>query len=110
MPHYCRYLISVSKASHSPIRFFDKIIAVREKENENVAVTNSFVPPPIDISGRVADVDGNPLQGANVRVKGTTQGTTTDANGVFVLKGVDENGTLEISYTGYQSLSIFNKK
>jgi TonB-linked SusC/RagA family outer membrane protein len=69
------------------------------------------VPQSIDVSGKVMDEGGSPLAGANVVEKGKQHGTTTDADGVFVLKGVDENGSLEISYIGYQTLNIpINKR
>ena len=62
--------------------------------------------PPIDVTGRVTDSTGAPLQGASVIVKGTKQGTRTDANGYFTLKGVDENATIEISYQGFELYSV----
>jgi hypothetical protein len=37
------------------------------------------------ITGMVVDVNGEPLIGANVKVKGTTNGTITDVNGHFSL-------------------------
>jgi TonB-linked SusC/RagA family outer membrane protein len=61
---------------------------------------------PIDITGKVTDKDGNPLAGANVKVKGTSIGTTTDKNGEFTLKSVDENSVLEISFVGYEMQTI----
>jgi TonB-linked SusC/RagA family outer membrane protein len=63
---------------------------------------------PIDITGRVTDADGNPLVGATVKVKGTGKGTTTNTDGVFTLKGVDDDAVLEISYVGFltQTISI----
>jgi TonB-linked SusC/RagA family outer membrane protein len=66
----------------------------------------SQLPPPIDITGRVTDADGNPLIGATVKVKGTNHGTTTNSDGVFTLKGVEHNATLEISYVGYETYTI----
>lgn len=53
------------------------------------------------INGRVMDSLGNPLSGASVMIKGSKRGTTTDARGDFVLKGVPEDVTLMISFTGY---------
>ncbi len=66
----------------------------------------SAPPSPIDISGKITDKDGNPLNGASVKVKGTNKGTTTALDGVFVLKGVDGNAVLEISFIGYESTTI----
>ncbi len=63
-------------------------------------------PPPIDIHGRVTDSLGNPLAGASVTVKGAKKGTSTDASGNFELKEVDNNVTLLISFTGFESREI----
>jgi TonB-linked SusC/RagA family outer membrane protein len=62
--------------------------------------------PPIDITGKVTDADGNPLAGATVKVKGSSKGTTTNNDGVFVLKAVDENATLEISFVGFETYTV----
>ncbi len=59
-----------------------------------------------DIHGRVTDSTGAPLAGASVTVKGTRKGTSTDANGNYELKNVEENATLVISFTGYIAQEI----
>jgi TonB-linked SusC/RagA family outer membrane protein len=63
-------------------------------------------PPPIDITGKVTDENGNPLVGASVKVKGSSKGTATNSEGVFTLNGVSDDAVLEISYVGFESLSI----
>ncbi len=62
------------------------------------------------ISGIVKDPMGVPVIGANVVVKGTTNGVITGLDGDFQLE-VPENATLEISYIGYvtQSVSVSGK-
>jgi TonB-dependent starch-binding outer membrane protein SusC len=57
---------------------------------------------PIDVRGVVTDADGRPLPGANVKIKGSNVGTTTDNNGRFLIKNVVENSVLEISFVGYE--------
>lgn len=57
------------------------------------------------ISGIVKDERGEPVIGANVVVKGTTNGTVTDMNGRYTLD-VPEGGVLQISYIGYNSQEI----
>jgi TonB-linked SusC/RagA family outer membrane protein len=95
----------------------DKTIVVKEKQtvdlqstgippNEQAIIINNEPPPPIDITGKVTDENGNPLIGASVKVKGSNKGTTTNNDGVFVLKGVDEDSVLEISYVGFEMLTI----
>ncbi len=57
------------------------------------------------ISGTVKDSLGNALIGVTVQVKGTTTGTTTDANGHFTIEALD-NATLVFSYVGYQDKEV----
>lgn len=58
------------------------------------------------VAGIVSDETGTPLPGVNVFVKGTTSGTTTDANGSYTLEVPDENATLVFSFVGYASEEI----
>lgn len=59
------------------------------------------------ITGSVTDEAGEALIGANVIEKGTTNGTVTDIDGNFSLKVKEpETATLEISYIGYESVSM----
>ena len=57
------------------------------------------------VTGTVVDKSGIPVIGANVVVKGTTNGTITDIDGKFTLE-VLENAVLQITYIGYNSLEI----
>lgn len=57
------------------------------------------------ITGTVVDKSGEPVIGANVVVKGTTNGTITDVDGKFTLE-VPENAVLQFSYIGYNSLEL----
>ncbi len=57
------------------------------------------------ISGVVKDVTGETVIGANVSVKGTTNGTVTDIDGRFSLR-VPEGATLKVSYIGYKDMEI----
>ena len=51
------------------------------------------------------DSYGEPVIGANVKVKGTTNGTITDMDGNFTLNNVS-GGTLVISFIGYKTLEV----
>lgn len=53
------------------------------------------------ITGTVVDEIKEPVLGANVTVKGTTNGNITDMDGNFILNNVAEGATLVISYVGY---------
>lgn len=57
------------------------------------------------ITGVVADQTGEPIIGANVVEKGTTNGVITDMNGTFVME-VKKGAMLQISYIGYQAIEV----
>ncbi len=57
------------------------------------------------ITGTVVDASGIPVIGANIMVKGTTNGTITDMDGRFSLE-VPAGATLEVSYIGYETQII----
>ncbi|NJK83731.1 MAG: carboxypeptidase-like regulatory domain-containing protein [Saprospiraceae bacterium] len=59
------------------------------------------------VTGKILDqLTKETLIGANIVLKGTTQGTVTDQNGQFELKIPHQQDTLLISYTGYQNYQI----
>lgn len=56
------------------------------------------------IKGRVLDVVTNqPLIGANVIEQGTTNGTTTDELGNYILEITNKNSAIEVSYISYKN-------
>ena len=57
------------------------------------------------VSGTVSDATG-PLPGANVLVKGTSNGTQTDFDGNYTLDNVDATATLVFSYVGFTSKEV----
>ena len=59
-----------------------------------------------NVQGLVTDPNGEPIIGASVVVKGTTNGTITDFDGKFVLSNVPEKGIITISYIGYKGQDI----
>lgn len=59
-----------------------------------------------NVRGTVADSNGEPIIGASVVVKGTTNGTITDFEGSFALSNVPEKGIVVISYIGYKTQEL----
>ena len=57
------------------------------------------------VSGTVTGADGTPVAGATVMVDGTQVGTTTGADGKFIISA-PTNGTLAVSFIGYQSQKV----
>jgi TonB-linked SusC/RagA family outer membrane protein len=60
----------------------------------------------IKVAGKVTDTGGQPLPGVTVVVKGTTQGTTSDAGGNYSLLSVPDNATLVFSFVGMRTQEI----
>ena len=58
------------------------------------------------ITGEVVDETNQPLPGASIVVKGTTNGTSTDFDGKFTLQTEANSGTIVISFIGFQSKEV----
>lgn len=66
-----------------------------------------------NLTGRVTDqVEGQPLPGVNVLIKGTTIGTVTDQDGKYSISIPTSAATLVFSFIGFQTMevSIGNKQ
>src|SRR5699024_10265726 len=80
-----------------------EIVFVRQAESE-IAPDQEVTK---EISGQVVDAKtGGPLPGVNVYVEGTNTGTTTDADGRFLLTVADNAETLVFSFIGYERLEL----
>jgi TonB-linked SusC/RagA family outer membrane protein len=78
----------------------DIILTTSESAGTNGANQNK-----VAIGGAVTDTNNEPIIGANVVEKGTTNGTVTDVNGKFDLQ-VSPGATLVISFIGYNTQEI----
>ena len=76
-------------------------IVVKTKSNppsfHDQLTPNELQAPPIDVSGRVVNEKGEPLEGVTVTVKGLKKAVATNAEGWFQLKNVAENAVLVFS-------------
>jgi iron complex outermembrane recepter protein len=67
---------------------------------------STFVVAQSSISGKIVDSNQEPLPGASISVKGTTNGVVADANGGFILKNVAKGSTLVVSFVGFMSQEL----
>jgi TonB-linked SusC/RagA family outer membrane protein len=86
-------------------RINNKQIALSEKSVQNRNRENIAQQQGRTITGKVIDENGDPVIGANIIEKGTTNGTVTDVDGNFSLR-LEENAILHISYIGYLPQNI----
>jgi hypothetical protein len=86
-------------------KIFEETIVVKKKDDPKHPLVCRYY-----VQGTVTDAKG-PLPGVNVKLKGTTTGTTTDVNGKYKLTVPDGNGTLVFSFIGYttQEIAINNR-
>lgn len=67
--------------------------------------THSVLAQTATVSGTVTDAQGEPLLGANILEKGTSNGSITDFDGNYTIE-VSQGATLVVSYVGYQSKEV----
>jgi TonB-linked SusC/RagA family outer membrane protein len=86
------------------------------KANVNKSESSRLLPTEngqntILLTGRILDQTGQPIPGVNILVKGTTTGTTSDADGKYTLSVPDENTVLVISFIGFipQEILVGNR-
>lgn len=80
-------------------------ITVGKKQIGNAAQT-MVSSNTLTVKGMVVDANGLSVIGANVVVKGTTNGVITDIDGNYMLKDVPADAVVSISYIGYQPLEF----
>ena len=89
-----------------------KTIVIKERANPtspsaNTALNNTNNLSLQDIRGRFVDVNGQPVSGASIRIKGTNIGTITDENGYFKINQQAISGqVLVCSSVGYEPIEI----
>lgn len=69
---------------------------------------SNTIPAPVKISGTVVDDARQPLIGVSVMIKGSNNGTVTNADGRYTITAPDDNSILVFSYMGFitQEISV----
>jgi len=79
-------------------------ILIKEKP-KSIILTKNPEEVQIEISGTVTDTQGQPLPGANILVKGTTNGTQTNFDGNYTISAPSD-ATLVFSFIGYATKEV----
>lgn len=72
---------------------------------EKPSASNVYQQTRILVSGRILDSSGQPVPGASIIEKGTTNGVNTDIDGKFTIS-VKSGSSLEVSCIGYETISV----
>ncbi len=83
----------------------NRLIIIHKKGETETSVTSS-VEQQKSVSGKVTDSSGSPLPGVTVVVKGTTNGTVTNADGEFLLTVSSNDEVLQFSFVGLRTQEI----
>lgn len=78
-----------------------EIVLMASSVEESSAIAPNYSPVAIQVSGTAKDDTGSPLPGVNILEKGTTNGTTTDAEGKYVIAVQNESSVLIFSFIGF---------
>ncbi len=98
-------LKEISTQAKISIRRVNETISFSEIETQALPDVVEVYIEQVSVSGKITDEDGEPLPGATIQEKGTTNGTITDIEGNYTLS-VPENATLSISFVGFQTQQI----
>lgn len=79
------------------------LLAMTTAREEIAVVVKQATDETITVLGKVIGVDGKPLPGAHVVIKGTKTGTTTNAEGRYTLSNVPKDASLVVSFIGFAS-------
>jgi TonB-linked SusC/RagA family outer membrane protein len=82
------------------------ILSPKEKAKEIVSLVEGVQQQQKTITGKVTDSNGEPIIGATILIKGTSQGTVTDIDGNYTLQNVPEDAILQFSYVGMETQEI----
>ncbi len=72
----------------------------------NIDVISEMVAQQKMVSGKVTDTNNQPLPGVTVLIKGTTNGTVTNADGNYTISGIPDNATLQFSFVGMKTQDV----
>ena len=72
------------------------------------AAPEPAAPANVTMSGKIEDENGRPLVGATVLLKGSSKGTSTDANGNYTMEVSSGDNTLIYGYGGYDDEVVRN--
>ncbi|WP_177214970.1 TonB-dependent receptor [Maribacter stanieri] len=87
-------------------RIDDRQVIIFGKEITPEPVTSKIDKQDFTVTGTVQDQSGQPLPGANILEKGTTNGTQTDFDGNFEITISNADAILSVSYIGFSSKEI----
>ncbi|WP_162850161.1 TonB-dependent receptor [Sphingobacterium yanglingense] len=103
-------LTQLLESNKMAFKIIDGTITINRKTEKNPSLPNLVIDAQNRISGVITNAEGLPLAGATVAIKGSSQGTMTDAKGTFSIQA-NAGAILIIRYIGYleQEVAVRNQ-
>ncbi|WP_271783397.1 SusC/RagA family TonB-linked outer membrane protein [Aquimarina algiphila] len=99
-------LMEISGALNLKFKRVNNRIIVKPQNTSNTSIIEETIQDKINVEGTITDrKTGEALMGATIQVKDKNEGTSTDFDGKFSLR-VLENTTLVFSYLGYENQEV----
>lgn len=95
--------------THNTFKIYDRQIVILPSAMNELPLINKSgtqTEQKKSITGKVTDSSGVPLPAVSVIVKGTTIGTSTDADGIYSISKIPENSILQFSFLGMKVKEI----
>ncbi|WP_217694791.1 TonB-dependent receptor [Zobellia uliginosa] len=102
VPQILTRIFAKTRTTH---RVVDKQIFLKKRRVASLKRDKSVVQQKLVITGTVTDTNGQPLPGANIVEKGTTNGVTADFDGNFSFE-VATDAIIVVSYIGFASKEV----
>jgi CarboxypepD_reg-like domain len=101
---------AATKATHAatPAVAASAAPATVEAAPAPAATPEPAAPATVTVSGKIEDENGRPLVGATVLLKGSSKGTSTDANGNYTMEVPSGDNTFIYGYGGYDDEVVRN--
>lgn len=80
--------------------------SIKDRQVLLTTIAKSDIEQQKTVSGKITDSSGAPLPGVTVVVKGTTNGTVTNADGEYSLSNIPANATLQFSFVGMKTQEV----
>ncbi len=95
----------VSKQTQLNFNRVNESVALIPMGKDITSPVEDLILDQFQIRGKITDDDGEPLPGATVQEKGTTNGTITDIDGTYSLS-IPENAVVVVSFVGFGSQEV----
>jgi TonB-linked SusC/RagA family outer membrane protein len=84
----------------------DNLILIKPEQEAIESSTEYYAQQQKSVSGKVTDTGNQPLPGVTIVIKGTTQGTVTNADGDYSIRNIPSDATLEFSFVGMKTQAL----